>query len=80
VLSQLVYEESGENEAICSVVLNRSVKRGQVVVYAKISSKEVRVYEVDFYGGHNATRLMTKVNNIGGMTPAKLYTYDSFYL
>ena len=62
------------------MVLNRSVKRGQVIIYAKTTSNEVRVYELDFYGGHNSTRLMTKVSNVGGIVPAALYTPETFAL
>ena len=59
------------------MVLNRSVKRGQVIIYAQTATKEDRVYELDFYGGHNSTRLMTKVPNAGGISPSFLYTLDS---
>ena len=62
------------------MVLNRSVRRGQVVIYAETADHEVRVYELDFYGGHNATRLMTKVSNVGGIAPACLYLSDAFCL
>lgn len=76
----MVFEEKGESQPIVSVVLNRSVKRGQTIVYAETADHEVRVYELDFYGGHNATRLMTKVSNVGGIAPAFLYNPDVFSL
>lgn len=62
------------------MVLNRSVKRGQVIIYAQTAVNEVRVYELDFYGGHNSTRLMTKIPSVGGIVPAFLYTTDSAVL
>lgn len=58
------------------MVLNRSVKRGQVIIYAQTTNYEVRVYELDFYGGINSTRLMTKVPSVGGIAPAYLYNTD----
>ena len=63
-----------------SVVLNRSVRRGQTIIYAETADHEVRVYELDFYGGHNATKFMTKVSNVGGIAPAFLYNSDAFIL
>ena len=62
------------------MVLNRSVRRGQVIIYAETLDHEVRVYELDFYGGHNAARLMTKVSNVGGIAPATLFSSDAFVL
>lgn len=59
------------------MVLNKSVKRGQVIIYSQTESKEVRVYELDFYGGLNSTRLMTKIPKAGGISPAFLYTTDA---
>ena len=76
----MVFEDQGDSKPIISVVLNRSVKRGQVIIYAETADHEVRVYELDFYGGHNATRLMTKVSNVGGIAPAFLYTPDALIL
>ena len=38
VLSQVVFEEKGDSEPVISVVLNRSVKRGQVIIYAQTAS------------------------------------------
>lgn len=80
VVTQLVFEEGGEGEAVVEVVLNRSVKRGQVVVYARTLAGEVKVYELDFYGSHSATRLVTKVAHVGGLVGAALYCGEALQL
>lgn len=80
MLTQTIYEESSQNEAVTAVVLNRAAKRGTVLLYAGTAVGEVRVYEVDFYGSHNATRLLTKIAGTRALLPAALYTPNAFYL
>ena len=60
--------------------MNKSVRRGQVIIYAETANHEVKVYELDFYEGHNPTRLLGKISNTGGIAPASLYPSDAFVL
>ena len=50
-----------------------------MIIYAE-SDHEVRVYELDFYGGHNAVRLLGKISASGGIAPASLFISDAFAL
>jgi hypothetical protein len=56
------------------------VKRGHFILYAGTANREIKVYEIDLYGNHNATKLLTKIANIHSMLETSLYTSNSFYL
>ena len=45
-----------------------------MIIYAESADHEVKVYELDFYGGHNAVRLLGKISASGGIAPASLFT------
>lgn len=80
VLAQTIFEESNQGDCITSVILNKSVKRGHFILYAGTAAREIKVYEIDLYGSHNATKLLTKIANVNSMVETTLYTNNSFYL
>ena len=61
-------------------MLNKSVKKGHLILYAGTANGEIKVYEIDLYGSLNATKLLTKITNVFEMIPLSLYTENCFYL
>jgi hypothetical protein len=79
VLTLTLHEESVSGSAIKKVVFNRSIKKGYIMMYALTEEKEVKVYEISFFGTANSsTRLVKRIPNVDDISEVSLYNQFSF--